>query len=127
MCQFNKPDRILKNQRLKLFFFLSFAVVLCFVLIEPRTAAAESENIFSGDLASVFHLRVNREPGQTEKTYPPNSERIFPRLLPSPPHAQLPLSDRLKLFYNTQPIKGDYYEQRDKYKRCAVFGIDISF
>lgn len=126
MCQFNKPERILKNHRLKLLFF-SFVVVLCFVFIEPRTTAAESENDFFRDLASVLHQEANREPGQTEKTTPPNSERIFPKLLPSAPHAQLPLSDHLKLFYNIQRIKGDYYEQRNYNKKCPIFGIDIFF
>jgi hypothetical protein len=118
---------ILKNHRMKLSFFFSLLVVLCSVFTGPRTFAAESENIFSRDLASLFHLQVDREPGETEKATPSNSERILPGLLPSSPHTQVPLSDRLKLFYNSQPIRGDYYEQRDKSKKCAVFGIDVSF
>ena len=118
---------MLKNGFFSLFFFVSFVAVISLIFIEPRIGAAESEKHFMKDLVSVLRLEVDKETGQTDKTGLSTHEKIYSKFLPSSPHVQLPLNNRLKLFYNLHSVNKDSYERRDNDKKCSIFGIDISF
>jgi len=115
---------ILKN----VFFGLFFSVaVIVLTFIEPRIGAAESEKHFMKDLVAMLRLEVNKETGQRDKTGLSTHEKIYSKFLPSSPHMQLLLNDRLKLFYNLHIVNKDFYERHDNKKNCSIFGIDISF
>jgi hypothetical protein len=115
---------MLKNGFFSLFFFVSFVAVISLTFIEPRIGAAESEKHFMKDLVSMLRLEVDKETGQTDKTGLSTHEKIYSKFLP---HVQLPLNNRLRLFYNLYVVNKDSYERRDNDKKCSIFGIDISF
>jgi len=118
--------RLLKNHILKLF-FLSVPILVCSVLICSGVCAAESGKNLVPDLASILHLEVNKQPGQTENGVLTSGQNSSPKFLPSSQHVQLPLNDSLKLFYDLQRMTKDRYDRPDYRKSCATFGIDISF